>query len=133
MLIKVFLSRPATMLAGAKFGKLALEGLAHVNLDLIQSGKVPKLYDSGVRYIRDKDGEETFIDALHVLKQGGADCSSLSAYRVGELWAAGETGASIHMHWRGYSDGYRLYHVTVRRADGAIEDPSRMLGMQVRY
>ena len=129
MLIKVFLSRPGTMLAGAKFGKYAIEGLAHVNEDLIRSGRIPPLYKSGVRYVRDRDGEETFIDAPHVIRQGGADCSSLAAYRLGELWAAGESGAGIHIHWRGYSDGYRLYHVTVRRADGAIEDPSRLLGM----
>jgi hypothetical protein len=130
MLIKVLLSRPAQMLVGAQFAASALEGLAHVNKELVLRSKVPRLYQSGVRWIEDKKGEETFIDALHVLKQGGADCSSLSAWRVGELWADNER-ANIHLHWRGFSDGFRLYHVTVRRADGSIEDPSRLLGMPV--
>ena len=115
------------MLAGAQFAKAALEGIAYVNKELVLARRVPGLYQSGARYIADK-GEETFLDALHVCQKGGADCSSLSAYRVGELWAVNEP-ASIHLHWRGYSDGYRLYHVTVRRGDGSIEDPSRLLGM----
>lgn len=131
MLIEVILSPPAAMLVGAKLGHELARGLAHVNQELVSSSKVPGLYQSGVRWIADKPGRETFIDALHVIQRRGADCSSLAAYRVGELWAAGETGADIAIHYKGFRDGYRLYHVKVRRADGGIEDPSRLLGMPI--
>jgi len=129
MLIRVYLSRPGEAKAGAEFAMHALRGIARVNQDLIQRRIVPPLYQSGVRYVREPPREETFADAAHVYREQGGDCSSLAAYRLGELWAAGESAADIRVHWRGYKDGYRLYHITVRRGDGSIEDPSRLLGM----
>lgn len=129
MLIRLYLSRPATAAIGAEFAASTLRGIARANQDLISRGIVPPLYQSGVRYQREPAGVETFADAHWVYQHKSADCSSLAAYRLGELWAAGETGATIYLRWRGYDDGGRLYHVMVRRADNSLEDPSRLLGM----
>lgn len=90
---------------------------------------MPPLYKGKVRYRREARNRESFVDAAVVYKRGHGDCAHLAAYRVGELWAAGEKGADIRLHWREWDDGHRLYHVLVRRANGRIEDPSRLLGM----
>lgn len=112
--------------AGARLGREILMALAKWNARLVRAGIVGPLYDSGVVYRR--ESYESFQDAAIVDRQGWGDCSNLSAWRVGELLARGER-ARIRLHWRRYSDGFRLYHVTVRREDGRIEDPSRKLGM----
>jgi len=62
-----------------------------------------------------------------VLSRGWGDCDDLAPYRVAELQEAGEK-AKIRITWRRVGKR-RTYHVLVRRADGRIEDPSRLLGM----
>lgn len=50
----------------------------------------------------------------------------LVAYRLSELWwMEKERGARAYI----YQARPGLYHVVVRRADGALEDPSARLGM----
>lgn len=111
------------------------------------------LYNSGIRYGVPKRQE--FLDAKAIARRKWADCGPLSAWRVAELWTAGERGPFKFAPWVGgadfriYSrpvgpDGVRLYHCQVRRRPrmvpragakpkliaGAIEDPSRLLGMK---
>jgi hypothetical protein len=91
----------------------------------------PSIYRSGVRY-RNEDptkGYEDFAIIPSILKRGWGDCDDLCPWRVAELHQAGETGARIRIKWKRTSNG-KLYHIQVRRADGRIEDPSRLLGMK---
>lgn len=127
--MRILYSRTRDPAVGAEFASHVLRGLAVLDLALIRERGLPSLYDSGVRYIRDPKGKDYFADVVHILRAGGADCSSLVAWRIADLWNAGETSADFRLHWRSYPDGLRQYHILVRRADGMTEDPSRMLGM----
>jgi hypothetical protein len=91
----------------------------------------PSLYQSGVRFIRETEGEEIWPDIGAVLQMGGGDCEDLACWRVAELL---ESGIPARPAWR-----YRkvqmpsganatLYHILVWTPDG-FEDPSRQLGM----
>jgi len=125
MRIVLALSRQSAA-QGGRCVRDILQALAQYNEAIIRAGGVPPLYKSGVRYRRENG--ESFQDCTYILAQKWGDCSNLVAWRVGELLAQGEP-AKVRMHWRVYQDGKRIYHITVRRGDGTIEDPSRILGM----
>jgi len=111
------------------FIKPVLDALVAVNRLFIRSHHVPALYESGVRYQQEPpDGRpEEFAAIPLILSRGWADCDDLAPWRVAELQEAGER-ATIRITWRRNGER-RLYHVVVRRGDGRIEDPSRLLGM----
>jgi len=111
------------------FIKPILDALVTVNRLYIRTHHVPPLYQSGVRYMQEpEDGKpEEFAAIPVVLSRGWADCDDLAPYRVAELQEAGEK-ARIRITWRRHGKR-RTYHVLVRRGDGRIEDPSRLLGM----
>lgn len=115
---------------------------------------IPLLYESGVEYDREPwAGKfEEFADILTVLRRGWGDCDDLAAWRVAELREIGEPRlglppeekADTRIYWRGKCRFHRPHvnlrcagclktqltmHVQVRRADGRIEDPSRLLGL----
>lgn len=95
---------------------------------------LPPLYESGIRYVREDEAADPqrasfpaierwqMADVLAVTKRG--DCEDLAMYRVGWLRAHGEN-ARIRLTRRG-----NIWHVTLFRADGRIEDPSARLGMR---
>lgn len=98
-----------------------------------QGTPIPSLYESGVRYEREPwTDREEFADILTVLKRGWGDCDDLAAWRVAELQEAGEK-ADVRIYWRpkAYFSPQKpmMMHVQVRRGSGAIEDPSRFLGL----
>lgn len=104
----------------------ALEGLARVNAILyMDNPTLPSIYDpkAGVRYKRERD--EVWRPADEVIADKWGDCEDLAAARVGELRAGGEAGARVIV----VRTGPRMTHAKVQRANGAIEDPSRRLGM----
>ena len=111
------------------FIKPLLDALVTVNRLYLRAHHVPALYESGVRYMQEPpDGKpEEFAAIPVVLSRGWGDCDDLAPYRVAELQEAGEK-AKIRITWRRVGKR-RTYHVLVRRADGRIEDPSRLLGM----
>lgn len=92
-----------------------------MNRALIRKRLVPKLYKSGVRYQIEQ--QESFVDALTCYKARVGDCAHLAAWRCAELQELGEP-AGIRLKWT-----HPRFHVQVRRANGAVEDPSRILGM----
>jgi len=110
--------------------RATLQALVLTNRWLIQraGGRFPGLYRAGVRFRREPDGEETFRDCANVLRRGGGDCAHLCAWRVAELQERGEA-AGVRVQWPNTRKRPRVFHVQVRRASGAIEDPSRLLGM----
>lgn len=91
---------------------------------------VPKLYASGVRFMREPKGYESFVDLYEVIRKRGGDCAHLAAWRVAELRALGER-ATLRVTWQvDHAKRLRVFHVLVRRANGAEEDPSALLGMR---
>jgi hypothetical protein len=114
----------------ALFVKPLLDALVLVNRLYLRTHHVPPLYRSGVRYKQEPDDgtPEEFAAIPEVLRRGWGDCDDLAPWRVAELQEAGER-ARVRITWRRRPNGRRLYHVVVRRADGSVEDPSRLLGM----
>jgi hypothetical protein len=90
----------------------------------------PPLYAAGVRYQNEDPtkGYEDFAIIPAIMKRGWGDCDDLCPWRVAELQEQGEN-AKIRIKWKTTPNG-KLYHIQVRRADGRIEDPSRILGMK---
>ena len=112
--------------------KILLWSLIKLNLEYLRMNpNTPMLYRSGVRYIREKEGEEIWPDIGACLRMGGGDCEDLAAWRTAELIA---NGIPARPAWR-----YRrvrmpsgtlgvLYHILVWTPKG-FEDPSKLLGM----
>ena len=106
------------------------EGLVLGNrLHLEAYPETPDLYDSGVRYIDESDRPEQGIDIPAIIQAGGSDCLNLSAWRIAELRQRENEKAKFRIFWKKYDDGFRLFHVLVRRGNGNLEDPSKLLGM----
>lgn len=103
-----------------------LEALVQSNMDELQSNPhLPDLYSSGVRYTRERDGINKWQGILETYALKQADCEDLAAARVAFLRRAGEKRARCDVKF--VREG--LWHVRVIRADGTVEDPSKVLGM----
>jgi hypothetical protein len=121
--------------AGQSELRPALAALTAINRVLMRDrGKaIPLLYASGIRYAREtrlSDGtvREAWCTAPVMLDRWrdhaiGSDCEDLACYRSAELQlrgiAAVATAVPSGVGW----------HIIVRHPNGAIEDPSRVLGM----
>jgi hypothetical protein len=125
--------------------------IARHNRDLLwERPDLPLLYESGVRYEREKT--EIWSDYLALLEQGHEDCDALAAARAGELMAWGHEAMSpvdggfalarhlrltsipawVQLHTRGPHGGANLYHcVVIYRVGNTFyrDDPSARLGM----
>ena len=106
-----------------------LEALITIDRDWLARNPRFRLYRSGIRYEMEPPGIESFDDIPTMLRRGNGDCDDLCGARIAELRQRGEN-AQIRIKWRRLPTGQKLYHVQVRRADGTIEDPSRILGMR---
>lgn len=108
-----------------------VSALTYANLLILKAKpSLPGIYLSGVRYKREPREwpYECFDNIERCLARGWGDCDDLAAWRCAELLSKGEK-ASIIVSWKPTELG-KLYHVTVRRANGAKEDPSLKLGMR---
>lgn len=87
------------------------------------------LYSSGIHYENEPPGRpDELVDIPTILRRKWGDCMHLCCWRVAELREAGKP-ADIGLVWNRQPNGGRLFHVIVRLNDGALEDPSRKLGM----
>lgn len=101
-----------------------IERLLNAILDgLRPDPRLPRLYKSGIQYRLDP-GEE-WQSPWETAKRGYGDCEDLALYRALEL-----RGVGIDARPHVYRAGPRTLHVVVRRPDGTLEDPSRVLGMR---
>ena len=105
----------------------ACEGLASLNYQIMHRSGLggedfPPLYQSGIVYRREQMGAERWQGAGELLRSGMGDCEDLAAYRAAELRMEGEPATVGVIRTRRGS-----FHAVVRRADGSIEDPSRIL------
>lgn len=106
-----------------------LEGLAQSDRAYLLANPGTKpLYQLGLRYIRDPLGKEVWRGIESLIKNGGGDCKSLAAARVSELRLLGEPVKFV-LRKKVVGD-WVVYHVQVLRADGAVEDPSAIMGMK---
>lgn len=118
--------------AYAEFVRQAVETLITVNeWAYRQNPSLPDLYAAGLVYRREAPGWESFEDALSILDKGHFDCEDGAAMRVAWLRIRQNEPAHARITWQPKDPEGRayLYHVTVRRASGAVEDPSRDRGM----
>lgn len=93
--------------------------------------QLPPLYASGVRYATEvcrapavPGACERFLTPAQCYAEREGDCASLASWRAAELLVRGERARAIPQRSRAG------WHVVVVRADGSIEDPSRILGMK---
>ena len=105
----------------------AVEGLVRVNIVLLQElmrhpRQPPRLYQSGVRYRH--PGKEQWYTIAELYDRREGDCKDLAAARAAELRFYEDEHATpvVYLTRRA-----RRYHAVVRRADGTIEDPSKIV------
>jgi len=113
--------------------KILLWALIALNLEYLKKNPgTPSLYKSGVRFIREREGEELWPTIGEVIKAGGGDCEDLAAWRVAELR---NSGIPARPAWRHRlvrmpsGQEATLYHILVFIPGRGYEDPSRLLGM----
>jgi hypothetical protein len=107
-----------------------LEGLSAVNeLWLREHPSSPWLYESGVRYEEEPPGRDDWQDIPETLHRRTGDCEDLGCWRIAELRTRRGEHATPYVK-RSVTGPRTVYHVAVRRADGSLEDPSRVLGMR---
>lgn len=115
----------------AEFVRNGLENLIMANTWAYRNNpSLPSVYDAGVVYRREPRGHEQFADISTVLRRGHGDCEDLATAVA--AWRVVRTGEAARpdLRWTPLNDrGAWLYHITVARADGSEEDPSKLLGM----
>ncbi len=92
---------------------------------------LPPLYRSGVRYQQEPPGVEDWCDIGAAMEQGHADCEDLASWRVAELRVRHGINAQPYVKDPSVVRGgtVLMFHIQVLLPNGAIEDPSRKLGM----
>ena len=89
----------------------------------------PALYAAGVRFVREELCGDEWQDAARILETRAASSPDLVAYRVAELRERdGEPTAGPLITSMVAPSGVTLWHVSVVRESGAIEDPAVILG-----
>lgn len=114
----------------AEFVRNGLRDLIMANLWTYRHDlTLPSIYDAGVVYRREPPGYEQFCDVRTVLRRGYGDCEDLSVCVA--AWRVVRTGefAQPRITWAAIGPSHWLYHITVLRASGEVEDPSALLGM----
>ena len=111
---------------------LALAVTTLIDVWQIREYRIPPLYSTGVRYRGERCDApfvpgacERFLTAAQGIIERWLDCDDLAPWRAAELIVGGELTA------RPYCIPSEVgWHCLVERADGSIEDPSRVLGMK---
>ncbi len=110
--------------------------------ELRRNPKIPPLYEAGVRFARDKckapgvrGACEPFKSPLELMRLKGrkrvGDCDDLNPWRAAELRLGRGHDRVTGLQAKAFArraPGIG-FHVLVVRANGDIEDPSRVLGM----
>lgn len=108
---------------------ILLECLTLLDLHWLHSNPdTPLLYESGVFYQREPDGQENWLTVPYVIEQGFGDCEDLACWRAAELRLQGIVARPFASKVVN-SDGTVQFHARVRLGNNAVEDPSRRLGM----
>lgn len=90
----------------------------------------PRIMDSGVLYREEPPGQEDWQDIPSCLRMGTCDCEDLACWLAAERTVRdGILSKAEYREFKG-DDDRTLYHIIVARADGVVEDPSRIFGMR---
>lgn len=108
-----------------------VEGLVLLDIEMLKHAEargveLPPIYESGIVYRREPIGREWWEsarDLLHVAKDRSGDCEDVCAFRCAELRYYDNEDASPRV----IVNPTGSFHVVVERADGSIEDVSRIL------
>jgi hypothetical protein len=112
--------------------ELLLEALIAADIEYLRvCPSTPSLYESGVVYEEEPGERDNWQDIPETLGLGNGDCEDLGCWRIAELRFRAEERATPFITWREVGDR-TVYHIAVRRSDGTVEDPSRLLGMGMR-
>ena len=114
----------------AEFVRNGLRDLTMANLYAYHSDPLlPGPYEAGVEYRREPPGNEQFKDVCAVLNDGYGDCEDLACAVA--AWRTVRNGelCTPFITWQSSGPNHWQYHITVLRADGTREDPSRETGM----
>jgi hypothetical protein len=107
-----------------------LEALIAVNIEYLRAcPSTPSLYESGVVYEEEPGERDNWQDIPETLGLGKGDCEDLGCWRIAELRVRAEEHATPFIKSREV-ENRTVVHIAVRRADGSVEDPSRLLGMR---
>ncbi len=110
--------------------ELLLEALIEADIEYLRvCPSTPSLYESGVVYEEEPGERDNWQDIPETLGLGNGDCEDLGCWRIAELRFRAEEHATPFITWREVGDR-TVYHIAVRRSDGTVEDPSRLLGMR---
>src|SRR5271155_1932538 len=110
--------------------KAMLEALVLANVLYLQHRpNTPPLYAAGVPYVVEPPGRDNWQDIPRTLALKEGDCEDLATWRIAELRVRHGEDALPHITAKKIGD-FTLFHILVRRGDGSIEDPSRILGMR---
>jgi hypothetical protein len=112
--------------------RLLLEALITENIAYLRvHPDTPWLYQSGVTYEEEEGERDDWTDIAETRALGVGDCEDLASWRIAELRVRAREAAAIpYVSARIVGGNRTVFHVAVRRADGRIEDPSRVLGMR---
>lgn len=125
MIIRTAISELEPPGMSAHFVGKVIDGIAKGCRYLYPRWRLPRLYESGVEFRLPQShggGQEYFALPPVVYAQRFGDCDQLVIWRLIELQAFGEPSARCKADWMG-----QAVHVRIRRADGRVEDPSRVL------
>jgi hypothetical protein len=93
----------------------------------------PGVYQANLVYQPEEIGHDDWRDVPSILDHGGGDCEDLACFRVAELRVRTGENCKPYVSWQLVQSQkygtFTLYHIRVQRADGSIEDPSKILGM----
>jgi hypothetical protein len=107
-----------------------LEALIAANIEYLRAcPSTPSLYESGVVYEEEPGERDHWQDIPETLGLGNGDCEDLGCWRIAELRYRAEEHATPYITWREV-ETRTVFHIAVRRSDGTVEDPSRLLGMR---
>ena len=124
-----------TVDGGKTYRVQTLRQLAQLLLPALEAAEAdmragaPDPYVSGVVFKREappSQGVEWWKRPARTLSCGGGDCDDLAPWRAASLRVSGEDPDALPVLMP-VRPG--LVHVLVRRGDGSLEDPSRVLGM----
>lgn len=118
--IRCLLTSPAQIAGMLRGLQLACEAQ-------LRTRRYPMLYRAGVRYQAEPLGQERWQIPSVTLQLRAGDCEDLAAWRAAELVVNGLDRAALAVV-KIVRPG--LMHCVVRRGNGQIEDPSRVLGMK---
>jgi hypothetical protein len=123
---------------GMKLGVLMhlLEALTMANVAyLLRHPHTPNLYEAGVRYEEEPPGRDEWQDIPDTIARRTGDCEDLACWRVAELrvrFSEPKASHSVSVSELPDKEGRPVttYHIRVLHESGAVEDPSRLLGMK---